>query len=107
MTKLTRQAIKLLRAMLGGPMEPEQFTARFGFCSPTLGSLVKAGLVERHGNRSGWDIHYQITDAGRAALPPRNPAAATRRLQPLAMGENVRSPGHQRQGNRCHTTTHA
>jgi hypothetical protein len=108
MAKLTQHAIKILRAMLGGPMDPAQFEARYGGYPCTLKSLVNAGLVERRGGGgNSWNISYHITDAARAALPPRNPAAAARRLNPPAMGESVRGPSHQRLGGRCATSTHA
>jgi hypothetical protein len=101
MAKLTQHAIKILRAMLGGPMDPAQFEARYGGYPCTLKSLVNAGLAERRGSGSNsWNISYHITDAGRAALPPRNPEVAARRLQPPIMGENVHGPSQQRQGNR-------
>lgn len=99
-------AVRVLRALLGGPMSPGQFEARFGHFPASLTSLAKSGLVEKTGGGTSATL-YRITDAGRAALPPRNPALATRHINLPVMGENVRGPSHQRTGNRCQTSTHS
>jgi hypothetical protein len=99
--------IKLLRAMMGGPITREQLIARLGVDpGGTLTALRKAGLIELGGSGS-WISSYRITDAGRAALPPRNPASATRHINLPVMGENVSGPSHQRTGDRCQTSTHS
>jgi hypothetical protein len=89
--KLTRLAIQCLQALRAGPMTAPEIAARFVTAPPLL-ALQRAGLVAREGQR---DVRYRLTEAGRAACPPRNPASAKPRRLPVP-GPNVRGPSAAR-----------
>jgi hypothetical protein len=69
MAKLTKCAIKVPRAMLGGPMALARFEERFGRCpSGPLTHLVNANPAERTGKRGRYE--YRLTGAGRCPPVP-------------------------------------
>lgn len=88
---------KLLRMLRAGDATNEQITAAHGLRTRLLNRLVLDGLIERKSvnNRS---VVYSITDAGRAACPPRNPAAASRTIVSPQQGEGVQGSSLQRKG---------
>jgi hypothetical protein len=91
--KLTRLAIQCLQALRAGPMTAPEIAARFVTTSPPLLALQRAGLVAKEGCK---DVRYRLTEAGRAACPPRNPASARLRQAPQP-GPDVRGPTGMRQ----------
>jgi hypothetical protein len=94
--KLTRRQIGYLRALLGGPMTPDQWRERLG-CYPdqALAALARAGLIRIEGT-SNRNTRHHLTEQGRRHCPPRNPAAAARRIPTVPVVAGLR----QRQGIR-------
>jgi hypothetical protein len=90
--KLTRLAIQCLQALRAGPMTAAEIAARFATAPPLL-ALQRVGLVAKEGCK---DVRYRLTEAGRAACPPRNPASARLRQAPQP-GPDVRGPTGMRQ----------
>lgn len=68
---------RLLQALRAGPLSEAQIQARIGLRSKPLGYLADKGFVERRVDGEPPAL-YAITEAGLAACPPRNPAAASR-----------------------------
>jgi hypothetical protein len=94
--KLTDVPIAILRAAAGAPITPDQLADRLGYRpSKPLLALEAAGYITME--RSGKAVMaYAITDAGRAACPPRNPASAARTVPASNAGAGL----PQRQGGR-------
>lgn len=84
--QLSPNANRLLLALRAGPMASDELIERFWFSPSThLLPLVRAGLVQRVG------LTYHITEAGRSALRPRNPASIRPRNFP-SQALNVHGP---------------
>lgn len=114
-TQLSETTLQFLRALRGGRIDSSQIAERYKSRHPNIGALIEAGLI-RVVSQGGMSIQaqrpssrakrrlaadsphrvYEITDAGRAACPPRNPLSTQPRPKPAPRGDDVRGPtgGH-------------
>lgn len=110
--KIVGSNAQFLRALRGGPMDSTQIGDRWPTNRPDTAGLIKARLIriaasgassvatrkamaKLHTRQSPAGNIYEITDAGRAACPPRNPASAKPRPKPAPRGADVRGPTGQ------------
>lgn len=111
-TQLSETNLNFLRALRGGPMDSQQFAERYKTSRPNTEALAKTGLIEvkpgggttprarrnhaKPKKSMGGQVVYHLTEAGRAACPPRNPLSALPRPRPAPCGDDVRGPtgGH-------------
>jgi len=86
----TYSQAQMLQALRAGPLGRTTLDERFSDAGNVLDTLVRKGYVESSGRRG--QSRYSLTDAGRAACPPRNPAWPGRPIRAVCQGENVRGP---------------
>lgn len=80
--KPTPLMISVMRTMQGGPITSAQLQYRLGYHpADFIWSLERRKFIELKGDE------YHLTDAGRAAIPARNPVIAKRR-QERGLGAN-------------------
>ncbi len=89
---------KVLQMLRAGDCTGEQIKARYGLHKKPLDRLEEEGFLTR--TVSPQKTAYAITEAGRAACPPRNPATALRTLAAPKQGDGVHGPSRSRQGAR-------